>query len=205
LFAHANTYEEQIITTTAPQIQTRNFKGLDVPEAGSFEIDTSHSAAAFSVRHLMVSKTKGRFTDFAGSITIADDPLDSSVDVTIQAASIDTGDDGRDNHLRSADFLDVESHPTLHFTSTSVRHARGDNFVLDGNLTVAGVTRPVSLNLEYQGSAVDPWGGARVAFSASTKINREDFGLTWNQALETGGVLVGKEVSIDLEVEAVRQ
>jgi polyisoprenoid-binding protein YceI len=193
------------MTATAPQIQTRTFNGVDIPEAGAFAIDTSHSAAAFSVRHLMVSKTKGRFTDFAGTITIADEPLDSSVDVTIQAESITTGDDARDNHLRSADFLDVEQHPTLSFKSTSVRHSGRENFVVEGDLTVAGVTKPVSLALEYQGSAVDPWGGVRVAFSASTKINREDFGLTWNQALETGGVLVGKEVTIDLEVEAVRQ
>ena len=193
------------MTTTAPQIQTRSFEGVDIPAAATFAIDTSHSAAAFAVRHLMVSKTKGRFTDFAGTITIADEPLDSSVDVTIQTASINTGDDTRDNHLRSADFLDVENHPTLSFKSTSVRHANRENFVVDGDLTVAGVTRPVSLNLEYLGSAVDPWGGVRVAFSASTKINREEFGLTWNQALETGGVLVGKEVNIDLEIEAVRQ
>jgi polyisoprenoid-binding protein YceI len=193
------------MTATAPQIQTREFQGLDIPEAGTFAIDTSHSAAAFAVRHLMVSKTKGRFTDFAGTITLADDPLASSVEVTIQAGSITTGDNGRDEHLRSGDFLDVEAHPTLTFTSSSVRHADRENFVVEGDLTIAGVTRPVTLHLEYQGSAIDPWGGVRVAFSASTKINREDFGLTWNQALETGGVLVGKEVTIDLEVEAVRQ
>jgi polyisoprenoid-binding protein YceI len=193
------------MTTTAPQITARKFNGVDIPEAGTFAIDTSHSAAAFSVRHLMVAKTKGRFTDFSGTVTIADDPLASSVDVTIQAGSIATGDETRDNHLRSADFLDVEQQPTLTFKSTSVRHSNRENFVVAGDLTIAGVTQPVSLNLEYLGSVVDPWGGVRVAFSASTKINREDFGLTWNQALETGGVLVGKEVHIDLEVEAVRQ
>jgi polyisoprenoid-binding protein YceI len=193
------------MTTTAPQITSRNFEGVAIPEAGTFAIDTSHSAAAFAVRHRMVSTTKGRFTDFAGEITIADDPLQSSVAVTIQAASINTGDEQRDGHLRSADFLDVDNYPTLEFKSTSVRHAKGDHFVVDGELTVRGVTKPVSLELEYQGAALDPWGGQRAAFSATTKINREDFGLTWNQALETGGVLVGKDVSIDLEVEAVRQ
>jgi polyisoprenoid-binding protein YceI len=193
------------MTTTAPQTSTRKFKGLDIPEAGTFAVDTSHSAAAFAVRHLMVSKTKGRFTDFAGEINIDDDPLKSSVAVTIQAASITTGDEQRDGHLRSADFLDVDNHPTLEFKSTSVRHAKGDKFVVDGELTVRGVTKPVTLDLEYAGTIVDPWGGQRAAFSATTKINREDFGLTWNQALETGGVLVGKDVSIDLEVEAVRQ
>jgi polyisoprenoid-binding protein YceI len=193
------------MTTTAPTIQTRPYNGLDIPEAGTFAIDTSHSAAAFAVRHLMVSKTKGRFTDFAGEITIDEDPLKSSVAVTIQAASITTSDEQRDGHLRSADFLDTENHPTLEFKSTSVRHVKGDRFAVDGELTVRGVTKPVTLDLEYAGAVVDPWGGQRAAFSATTKINREDFGLTWNQALETGGVLVGKDVSIDLEVEAVRQ
>lgn len=193
------------MSTTAPQISVRPYNGLDIPEAGTFSIDTSHSAAAFSVRHLMVSKTKGRFTDFSGDITIDEDPLKSSVAVTIQAASITTGDEQRDGHLQSADFLDVENYPTLSFTSTSVRHVKGDRFAVEGDLTVRGITKPVTLELEYSGAAVDPWGGQRAAFSASTKINREDFGLTWNQALETGGVLVGKDVSIDLEVEAVRQ
>jgi polyisoprenoid-binding protein YceI len=193
------------MTTTAPQNTTRRFAGLDIPEPGTFAVDTSHSAAAFAVRHLMVSKTKGRFTDFSGEITIAEEPLDSSVAVTIQAASITTGDEQRDGHLRSPDFLDVENYPTLEFRSSSVRHVKDEHFVVDGELTVRGVTKPVTLDLEYQGAIVDPWGGQRAAFSASTKINREEFGLTWNQALETGGVLVGKDVSIDLEVEAVRQ
>jgi polyisoprenoid-binding protein YceI len=193
------------MTTTAPQNTTRPFEGLDIPEPGTFAVDPSHSAAAFAVRHLMVSKTKGRFTDFSGEITIDDDPLKSSVAVTIQAASIATSDEQRDGHLRSADFLDVESYPTLEFTSTAVRHVKDEHFVVDGELTVRGVTKPVKLDLEYQGAIVDPWGGQRAAFSARTKINREDFGLTWNQALETGGVLVGKDVHIDLEVEAVRQ
>jgi polyisoprenoid-binding protein YceI len=193
------------MTTTNTLQNTRAFNGLDIPEAGTFAIDTSHSAAAFTVRHLMVAKTKGRFTDFAGEIVIADDPLASSVEVTIQAASISTGDDTRDNHLRSPDFLDVEQYPTLTYKSTSVRHVKGERFEVQGELTVAGVTKPTSLDLEYVGVVTDPWGGTRAVFSASTKINREDFGLSWNQALETGGVLVGKEVSIDLEVEAVKQ
>jgi polyisoprenoid-binding protein YceI len=191
--------------TTTSQPIVRAYEGLEIPEAGTFSIDPSHSAAAFAVRHLMVSKTKGRFTDFAGDITIAESPLDSSVHVVIQAASITTGDEQRDGHLRSADFLDVENFPTLEFTSTSVRHVKGDKFEVAGDLTVRGVTKPVTLELEYSGAVVDPWGGQRAAFSATTKINREEFGLTWNQALETGGVLVGKDVHIDLEVEAVRQ
>jgi polyisoprenoid-binding protein YceI len=193
------------MTATAPQITTRNFNGLDIPEAGSFVIDTSHSAAQFSVRHLMVAKTKGRFTDFSGTIDIAENPLESSVQVTIQAGSIATGDDQRDGHLRSPDFFDIEQFPTLTYKSRSVRHVKGSSFVVEGDLTVRGVTKPVSLDLDYEGTVGDPWGGVRAVFSAKTKINREDFGLTWNQALETGGVLVGKDVTIDLEVEAVRQ
>ncbi|MEY2472872.1 MAG: hypothetical protein QOK28_2201 [Actinomycetota bacterium] len=193
------------MTTTAPQSNTRQFNGLDIPEAGTFAIDASHSSVAFTVRHLMVAKTKGRFAEFAGEITIDEDPLKSSVAVTIQSASIHTADDQRDGHLRSADFLDVEKYPTVSFQSTSVQHKGSSSFAVEGELTVHGVTRPVTLDLDYEGTVTDPWGGQRAVFSAKTKINREEFGLTWNQALETGGVLVGKDVTIDLEVEAVRQ
>jgi len=193
------------MTTTAPQTNTRTFNGLDIPEPGSFAIDASHSAAAFSVRHLVVAKTRGRFAELEGTVTIDNDPLKSSVEVTIQAESINTGDSTRDNHLRSADFLDVEKYPTLHYKSTSVRHVKGENFVVEGDLTIVGVTKPVALELEYQGVVTDPWGGTRAVFNASTKINREDFGLVYNQTLETGGVLIGKDISIELEVEAVKQ
>jgi polyisoprenoid-binding protein YceI len=192
------------MTTTTPQIATRQFEGLDIPESGTFAIDASHSAAAFTVRHLVVAKTRGRFTDVAGEIHFADNPLDSSVNVTIGAASITTGDDGRDDHLRSPDFLDAERFPTLTYRSTGVRHSSREQFVVDGELTIAGVTKPVALDVNYDGTVTDPWGGVRAVFSASTKINREDFGLTWNQALETGGVLVGKDIAIEIEVEAVK-
>ncbi len=193
------------MTTTAPRIATRNFEGLDIPEAGTFAIDASHSAAAFTVRHLVVAKTRGRFTDIAGEIDFADNPLDSSVNVTIGSASVSTGDDVRDDHLRSPDFLDVEQHPTLTFRSTGVRYVNREQFVVDGELTIASVAKPVALEVNYDGSVLDPWGGVRAVFTASTKINREDFGLTWNQALEAGGVLVGKDVVIDIEIEAVRR
>lgn len=193
------------MTTTAPQINTRNFNGVDIPEAGSFAIDASHSVAQFTARHLVVAKTKGRFTDISGAVHIDDDPLQSSVEVSIGAASVTTGDEQRDAHLRSPDFFDVDNFPTLTYTSRSVRHVKGSQFVVEGDLTIHGVTKPVSLDLDYEGSVADPWGGVRAVFSAKTKVNREDFGLTWNQALETGGVLVGKEITIDLEVEAVRQ
>ena len=193
------------MTTTAPVTYTRPFEGLDIPEAGTYAIDQSHSTVGFSVRHMVVSKTKGRFTEFGGDIHIADNPLESYVNVTIQADSINTADVKRDEHLRSAYCFDSEQNPTLEFKSTSVRHTRGNEFSVEGELSVAGVTKPVTLELEYEGAANDPWGGNRIGFTAKTKINREEFGLTWNAALETGGVVVGKDVTIELEVEAVRQ
>lgn len=192
------------MTTTAPQTITRSYEGLDIPQAGSYSLDASHSTVGFSVRHMVVSKTRGRFTEFEGEINFAEDPLQSSVNVTIQAASINTADEKRDEHLRSADFFHIEQHPTLTFASTAVRHVGGSEFEVDGNLTVAGVTKSVTLELEYEGTVNDPWGGVRSGFHAKTKINREDFGLTWNAALEAGGVVVGKDITIELEIEAVR-
>jgi polyisoprenoid-binding protein YceI len=183
---------------------TRPFEGLEIPAAGSYSYDVGHSHVGFAVRHLMVSKTRGRFTSFGGSLVIADDPLESSIDVTIDVASIDSDDEQRDGHLRSADFFDAERFPTVHFVSTGVRHVGGSDFEVDGDLTVRDVTRPVVLKVEFEGATTDPWGNDRVGFTASTKLNREDWGLTWNQALETGGVLVGKDVTIDIEVEATK-
>ncbi|MBI2167950.1 MAG: YceI family protein [Actinobacteria bacterium] len=185
-------------------LATRTVAGQELPTPGTWEIDRSHSSAEFVVRHLMVSKVRGRFGDFAGSVEIGEAPEASSVAVTLQAASIETGESPRDEHLRSADFLDVESFPTLAFRSTGVE-AAGKRWKVTGDLTIRDVTRPVVLDVEFGGAAGDPWGGQRAAFSASTEIDREDFGLTWNQVLETGGVLVGKTIKIELEVEAVRQ
>ncbi len=182
----------------------RTLHGITVPEAGLYQIDPSHSVVEFQVRHLGLAKVRGRFNDFSGTIEIADDPLQSRVDVTIDAASIDTRDENRDNHLRTNDFLDVENHPTLEFHSTEVT-LDSDRATVRGDLTVRGVTRPVTLDLEFEGAAVDPWGIKRIGCSATTVVNREDFGLTWNQALETGGWLVGKTVRIDLSVEAVKK
>ena len=193
------------MSTTAPQIQTRSFEGLEIPQPGTYAIDASHSTVGFVVRHVVVSKTRGSFTDFEGEIHIAENPLESSVNVTIQADSINTHDEKRDAHLKSADFFDVENNKTITFNSTSVRHTGGSEFEVVGDLTIAGTTKPVTLHLEYEGTAADPWGGERAGFTAKTKVNREEFGLTWNVALETGGVLVGKDITIELEVEAVRQ
>jgi polyisoprenoid-binding protein YceI len=154
---------------------------------------------------MMIAKTRGRFREFSGTIMIAEDPCESSVEAVIEAASIDTGDATRDGHLRSADFLDVEHYPQITFKSTSVRPTRGDHWEVHGDLTIRKITRPVTLDTEFCGSVQDPWGNLRSAFLASTEINREDFDVTWNQVLESGGFLVGKGVKVEVDVEAVRQ
>jgi polyisoprenoid-binding protein YceI len=186
-------------------ISTRTVNGVELPAPGTFVIDPSHSTVGFVARHLMVTKVRGRFTQVEGTVTIAENALESGAQATIQTASIATNDEGRDQHLRSADFFDVETYPTITFTSTGLKEAGKGEFVLLGDLTIKGVTRPVELDLEIEGVAGDPWGGERVAFSASTDVDREDWGLTWNVALESGGVLVGKKVKLELEVQAVRQ
>jgi polyisoprenoid-binding protein YceI len=177
----------------------------DLPEAGTWSIDDAHSSVGFVVRHLVAAKARGRFGEFSGTITIAERPEDSSVEVEIAAASVDTGHPDRDAHLRTPDFFDVEQFPTLTFRSTAVRAAGDERYAVDGDLTIHGVTRPVTLDLVYGGVVRDPFGNDKAIFSAETEVNREDFGLTWNQALETGGVLLGKNVRIELEVEAARQ
>jgi polyisoprenoid-binding protein YceI len=184
---------------------SRTVAGHEVPPAGRWAIDPAHSHIDFVVRHMMISKVRGRFREFSGDIRIDEVPERSSVEATIQAASIDTGDEERDRHLRSAEFLDVEHHPEIRFRSVSLRAAGQDHWKLTGELTVRGVTRPVTLLVEYCGTAVDPWGNTRAAFLASGEINREDFAITWNQALEAGGFLVGKGVKIEADVEAVLQ
>ena len=173
---------------------------------GTWNIDPSHSAIAFSVRHMVISKARGRFTKWSGELQFdAEKPRASSVQVTIDPASIDTADAQRDAHLRSPDFFDVEKYPQATFKSTKVQELSGDRLHITGDLTVHGVTRPVSFEAIFEGSAKDPWGGERAGFSGSTSIDRKDFGLRWNQALETGGVLVGDKVELTLEIEAVKQ
>lgn len=170
-----------------------------------WNIDASHSNVEFSVKHLMVTTVRGRFTAFSGTINFDPaNPAAGSVDVTIEANSITTGTVDRDNHLRSADFFDVENHPHLTFKSTHVEVTGENSAKISGDLTIRGVTHPVILDVEFNGTNKDPWGQTKAAFEATTKINREDFGLTWNQALETGGVLVGKEIKISLDVQAVQ-
>lgn len=171
-----------------------------------FQIDNSHSEIQFSVRHMMVSKVRGVFEKWGGEIALNPaNPAATTVDITIDAASINTKDAQRDGHLRSVDFLNVEQFPTIHFKSTKVELTGDNTAKLHGDLTIVGVSKPVTLNVEYQGNAKSPWGTVSYGFSASTKINREDWGLTWNAALETGGWLVGKEIQVDIETELVEQ
>jgi polyisoprenoid-binding protein YceI len=172
---------------------------------GTWNVDPSHSTVGFVARHLMITKVRGRFTDFSGSLEITPDPLQSHVEATVNLASVDTGDAGRDAHLRNADFFDLEGggSPTMTFASTGIKEDDGD-YVLYGDLSINGVTRQVEFDLEFEGVNGDPWGGTRVAFSAETEINRKDFGLEWNVALETGGVLVSDTVKVQLDIQAVK-
>lgn len=173
-------------------------------ETKTWNIDTSHSGINLTVRHMVFAKVRGRFAHWSGSVALdTDDLTRSSVSVEIDGASIDTGVAERDKHLRSADFLDVERFPKLRFKSTRVESASDSRYRVHGDLTIRDVTRQVTLDMEYGGQAKDPWGNQRAAFTATASLNRTDFGLKWNQALEAGGVLVGERVDIELEVEAV--
>jgi polyisoprenoid-binding protein YceI len=171
----------------------------------NYTIDTGHSSVGFAVRHMVVAKTRGRFTKFSGSFAF--DPADlahSHVAVTIDAASIETHDAQRDGHLRGGDFLDAENHKEITFKSKRVEGSGSDLKVV-GDLTIRGTTHEVALDVEYHGGGKDPWGNEKVGFSAKTAINRKDYGLSWNAALETGGVLVGEKVEIEIDVEAVKE
>ena len=190
------------MTTTSTEALTRQYRGTSVPVAGEYQIDTTHSTVEFVAKHLMVAKVRGRFADFSGTVTIAPVPEESHVEVTIGAASVSTGNPDRDAHLRSADFFDVETFPTVEFRSTKVEHAGGDDWKVSGDLTLHGVTRPVVLQVEFSGASPTPWGTKAAGFAAWTDVDREEWGLTWNAALETGGVVVGKKVRLELEVEA---
>lgn len=174
------------------------------PAAGTYVIDASHSEVGFSVRHAGIARVRGQFTEFEGTFTVAEDFADSAANVTIKSASIDTRDENRDNHLRSPEFWDAESKPEWTFVSTGVEGSLPE-FTLNGDLTVNGVTKPVALEVEYNGSAVDPFGHPRAGFSAAVEISRKDFELTWNAPLEAGGVLVGDKVKISLEISAIHQ
>lgn len=171
---------------------------------GTYAFDPSHSEVGFAVRHLMVSKVKGRFNTFEGSITIAEDPLESAVNVSVDMSSIDTRDENRDGHLRSPDFFDTDTYPTMTFVSRSVTPSGGD-FVVTGDLTIHGVTKPLDLTVEFNGEGADPWGGKRIGFSATGEISRKEMGIDIEMPLESGGVVVGDKIKLLLEIEAVLQ
>jgi len=175
---------------------------IDIPgyRAGTWVLDPAHSEVTFSVRHMMISKVRGAFGVKSATIVAPENPLDASVEASVDVTSIDTNDEGRDAHLRSADFFDTDNFPTMEFRSTGARVEGGDFFV-DGDLTIRDVTKPVSFEFDFGGFGTDPYGTYKAGASAKTTINREDFGLTWNAALETGGVLVGKDVTITLDLQ----
>lgn len=179
---------------------------IEIPgyRPGTWVLDPSHSEVTFSVRHMMISKVRGSFGIKNATLTAPENPLDATVEASVDVATVDTKDEGRDNHLRSADFFDVENFPTMEFVSTGARVEDGDFFV-DGDLTIRGITKPVSFEFDFGGFGTDPWGNYKAGASATTVINREDFGLTWNAALETGGVLVGKDITINLDLQGTLQ
>ncbi|WP_159499928.1 YceI family protein [Microbacterium sp. 18062] len=175
---------------------------IEIPgyKAGTWVLDPAHSEVTFSVRHMMISKVRGFFSVASATIIAPENPLEARVEATADVASIDTKDEGRDAHLRSADFFDVETYPTISFVSTGVRYDDGD-FLVDGDLTIKDVTKAVTFEVEFGGFGTDPWGNYKAGATAKTVIDREEFGLTWNTALETGGVLVGKDVTIQLDLQ----
>jgi polyisoprenoid-binding protein YceI len=185
------------MTTTPQDIRT-------APAAGSYELDQSHSHVSFSARHLMVTKVRGRFPVTGGKLVIADDPQNSSVEATIDVTAVESGDPKRDEHLRSVDFFDAENHPTVTFRSTKVDDHGDGEFTLEGDLTVKDTTRPVTLKGEYLGAQESPWGDTRIGFSAEVEVSRKEWGLEWNVALETGGVLVGDKVKLTIDAEWVK-
>jgi polyisoprenoid-binding protein YceI len=188
--------------TTPAAAPTRVVNGVVLPAPGVWDIDPGHTDVAFIGRHFMLTKVRGRFTDVSGAVTIADNPNDSAVEVTINMASVESGNQVRDNHIRSDELFDVAQYPEATFRSVHVDW-RGTSGVVDGDLTIHGVTRRVQLDVSFEGHARDPWGGERAVLSARTQVNREDFGITWNMALEAGGLLVSKEIKIEIEAEAV--
>jgi polyisoprenoid-binding protein YceI len=193
----------QTVTATTG---VRVVDGRQVPEVGSWEIDPSHASFEFVARHLM-AKVRGRFPAVTGVATIAERPEHSTLEVEIDANSIDTNEPNRDAHLRSGDFFGVEEHPTISFRSTAVRPGEGENeWKVDGDLTIRRVTRPVTVDVEFLGAGVDPWGNQRIGFSGVVpEVNREDWGLVWNAALETGGFLLANNVRLEIEAELVKK
>lgn len=182
----------------------RTIENATVPAPGVWQIDQSHSDLRITARHLMLARVRGTFEDLAGTITVAETPLESTVEIEAKAASVTTGTPDRDNHLRSADFLDAEQYPLVTFKSTGLAPAGGD-WKLTGDLTIRGVTKPATFDLTFEGEATDPYGDTKAAFSATGEIDRREWGLVWNAPLEGGGVLVSEKFKIEFDVEAARE
>ena len=179
--------------------------GVTFPAPGTYVLDPTHTRIGFVARHLMVTKVRGHFAQFEGTVTIAEDPKQSTAQATIQTVSIDTGTPDRDGHLRSGDFLEAEKYPEITFRNARIRKQDGADFTVVGDLTIKDTTREVEVAVELDGVVTDPFGNEKLALTARTEIDREDFGMTWNVALETGGVLVSKKIVIEIEAQAVRQ
>ena len=175
------------------------------PAAGTYALDTAHSYVSFTARHLMVTKVRGRFPVTEGKLVISEDPAQSSVEATIDISAVESGDPKRDEHLRSADFFDTDNHRFATFQSTRVEDHKDGEFTLHGDLTIRGVTRAVALKGEYLGTQASPWGDTRIGFSAETEVNRKDWGLEWNVAVETGGVVVGDKIKLAIDAEWIAQ
>src|SRR5215216_823761 len=193
----------EAITATAG---TRVVDRRSVPEPGTWEIDPSHQSFEFVARHLM-AKVRGKFSGVSGAATVAEVPGDSTLEIELDTTTVDTGDATRDGHLRSNDFFGAEDHPTISFRSTGIRPGDGETeWKVDGELTIKGVTRPMTVDVEFLGGAIDPWGNQRIGFSGVVpEVNREDWGLTWNAPLETGGFLLSRNVRLEIEAELIKK
>jgi polyisoprenoid-binding protein YceI len=182
---------------------TRVIEGVTAPAPGVWEVDHNHTQLQFVARHMMVAKVRGKFERWDIQLEIGEKPEDSSITATIETASVNSGVEDRDNHLRSADFFAVEKYPHMIFRSTRIEHTGGTSFTVTGDFTIRDVTRPVTFDVEYEGAWADPWGGTRIAFTGTAEVEREDWGVSWNAALEAGGWMVSKKVRIEVDLEAV--
>ena len=190
---------------TQTEVTSRTVDGVEYPAVGTYALDTTHTNLGFTVRHMAVSKVRGSFKTFEGTLELAEKSEDSKVSVTIEAGSVETRDENRDNHLRTNDFFDVENHPTWTFASTAIKPVSSSEWKVDGDLTIRGVTKSVTLDVTLEGVVQDPYGLHRVGFSAKTGINREDFGVAFGAVMEAGGLVVAKKVEIEIEAEATLQ
>lgn len=190
------------MSSTTTTTTTTTSGNVSLP-AGSWSIDPTHTRIGFVARHMMVTKVRGEFREYTADVHVAENPLESTLSAEVQMASIDTGNEDRDGHLRTNDFFDIEQYPTMRLVATGFEPA-GDGYVMHADLTIKGVTRPVDFDLELDGVGQDPWGGTRAGFAATATINRKEWGIEWNAPLETGGVLVGEKVQIELDVQLVR-